>query len=263
VKHPVLSANAWLRWDVVQQLLPAEARTVLEVGCGQGAMGTRIAATTDYLGVEPDATSFSTASARIAALGRGEVRQGYVETSVEPGRTFDLVCSFEVIEHIDDDAALLKSWVELVRPGGWVLLSTPAFTDRYGPWDAIVGHFRRYDPPVLAQLLHDAGLVDTQVRVYGAGLGIVLEKARNIIGARRLRAAGIPIPQGPPADADLTTMAALTSGSGRLFQPPAVAGVAMQVATAPFRVLQRRFPSTGTGLVAIGRVPAQPADATP
>lgn len=254
---PSLTPNAWLRWDVVSRLLPADARTVLEVGCGQGSMGTRIAARSDdYLGVEPDPSSCAVAAGRIATLGRGEVRQGVVPDVVEPGRTFDLLCSFEVIEHIQDDLGALKAWLALVRPGGWVLLSTPAFAHRYGPSDAMVGHFRRYDPPVFAALLRDAGLVEEQVVVYGAGLGNLLENARNVIGARRLRKAGKPVPRGAPAALDAQTMAELTAGSGRLFQPPAAAGTAVQVATAPFRALQRRFPERGTGLVALARKPS-------
>jgi SAM-dependent methyltransferase len=253
---PALTPNAWLRWDIVSRLLPPEARTVLEIGCGQGSMGTRIAATTDYLGVEPDAASCAVAQGRVAALGRGEVRQGLMEDVVEPGQTFDLVCSFEVIEHIEDDVAALTGWVERVRPGGWVLLSTPAFADRYGPSDAMVGHFRRYDPAEFGALLRAAGLVDEQVVLYGAGLGNVLEKARNVIGARRLRKAGKPVPKGAPTGVDAVSMAELTAGSGRLFQPPGSADVAVQYATAPFRLLQRRLPNRGTGLVALARRPA-------
>ena len=253
---PSLTPNAWLRWDVVSRMLPAEARTVLEVGCGQGSMGARIAArSADYLGVEPDGSSCTVAAARIASVGVGEVRQGIVPDVVEPGRTFDLLCSFEVIEHIEDDLGALKAWTDLVRPGGWVLLSTPAWADRYGPSDAMVGHFRRYDPAVFAALLRNAGLVDEQVTVYGAGLGHVLENARNVIGARRLRKAGKPVPKGAPTGLDPSTMAELTAGSGRLFQPPAALAAATQALTAPFRLAQRQFPTRGTGLVGLARKP--------
>lgn len=102
MSQPALPLNAWLRWDLVRRMLPSQARSVLEVGCGQGAVGARLAANHDYLGVEPDGTSFATASARIGPL---KVRNGMVEDVVEPGRTFDLVCAFEVLEHLEDDAS--------------------------------------------------------------------------------------------------------------------------------------------------------------
>ena len=255
-KLPPLAPNAWLRYDLVARMLPADARTVLEIGCGQGAVGTRIAATRDYLGVEPDATSFAAAQARIAALGRGEVRNGMVDDVVDAGQVFDLVCAFEVIEHLEDDRAALAGWVQRIAPGGSIMISTPAFPSKYGEWDAIVGHYRRYQPAAFAQLLRDAGLVDPQVVVYGAGLGSVLETARNLIGKRRMTRSGTPMPaKGTDGQVDGSTMAALTSGSGRLLQPPAAAGIAVQVATAPFRAIQRRFPTRGTGLVATARKP--------
>lgn len=252
---PPLSPNAWLRWDVVERLVPAGTQSILEIGCGQGSMGVRLAVGRDYLGVEPDAQSCAVAQERAAAAGSGEVRHGRVEDVVEPGRQFDLVCAFEVIEHIQDDVAALTAWTEYVKPGGTVLLSTPAFAHRYGASDAMVGHYRRYDPRELDALFTSSGLVDPHTVVYGAGLGHALENVRNVLGARRLRKRGLPVPKGSPAGIDLDTMAELTSGSGRLFQPPAAAAGAVRIGTYPWRVLQRQLPSRGTGLVGTARKP--------
>jgi len=55
---PPLTPRAWLRYDVVSRLLDGiPTRTVLEIGCGQGSMGARLAARGRYLGVEPDQAS--------------------------------------------------------------------------------------------------------------------------------------------------------------------------------------------------------------
>lgn len=247
---PPLAPNAWLRWDVVERLLPPDARTVLEIGCGQGGFGARLAADRDYLGVEPDLRSWQTASARVAAVDRGEVRRGMADDVLEPGRQFDLVCAFEVLEHIEDDAAALAGWVERVRPGGWLLLSTPAFQARFGPSDQMAGHFRRYEPEQMKAVLEAAGLVDVKVIVYGGPLGFVLEAARNAIGRRRMRDAA-----GSDGTVDAETMHELTSGSGRLFQPKGALGVLTQVGTAPFRAAQRHRPGSGVCLVARARRP--------
>ncbi len=252
---PPLTANAWLRWDVVSRALPDRLGDVLEIGCGQGAVGARIAArSAAYLGVEPDAASCAVARERLARL--GEVRQGLVPDVIEPGRRFDLVCSFEVIEHVQDDLAALRGWLTLLRPGGHAVLSAPAFASRYGPSDAMVGHYRRYDPPALQQLLEQAGLVDVRLVLYGAGLGVALERARDVLGARRLRAAGLPVPHGAPVELEPEVMARLSAGSGRLFQPPPVAARALELTTAPFRWYQRTAPDRGTGVVAMARTPA-------
>lgn len=248
---PPLTAGAWLRWDVVERLLPP-ARTVLEIGCGQGGVGARLATRADYLGVEPDQASSATARSRMARLGRGEVRAGLVEDVVEPGRTFDLVCAFEVLEHIEDDAAALTSWLTRVRPGGWLMLSTPAYQNRFGPSDEMVGHFRRYEPQSMVELLAGHGLEDVELVVYGAPLGYALEMARNAVGRRRL-ACETGRSVGAHQGGSVPAMVARTSRSGRLLQPGAALGLLTRAGTAPFRVLQRRHPNSGTGLVALAR----------
>ena len=107
--------------------------------------------------------------------------------SLPADATFDLVCAFEVIEHIEDDRAALATWVSHVAPGGSLLLSTPADPERYGVMDEAVGHFRRYEPDALAGLLRAAGLVDVRLTLYGAPLSYVLEMGHEVIGRRMKR----------------------------------------------------------------------------
>jgi SAM-dependent methyltransferase len=247
---PALSPNAWLRWDVVSRLLPAappEGLDVLEVGCGQGGFGARLARRYRYVGVEPDPSSCAVARARLAAAGgTGEVRQGDLG-ALGPDERFDVVCAFEVIEHIDDDEQALRAWADRLRPGGRLLLSTPAYQHRFGAADEMVGHFRRYDPPVLRDRLLGAGLVDVEVVHFGAPLGYLLEAARNAVGRRRR------------ARLTDTSMTERSHGSGRLLQPTRPgAAVLARVGTLPFRRLQRAFPQRGPGLVARARKPAAP-----
>ena len=236
-----LTPNAWLRYDVVTRMLPAGVRDVLEVGCGQGSMGVRLAQRYQYLGLEPDQASWAVAQRRISAAGRGEVRNIRVD-ALGPEQ-FDLVCAFEVLEHIDDDAAAVCQWAARLRPGGWLMMSVPAHQRRYGPADELVGHFRRYDPEAMTALLTKCGLTGIEVRQYGFPLGYPLEAARNLIARRRLTAA----PGGSVAER--------TAASGRLLQPASRArGAATRYGTAPFRLLQRGFPGTGTGLIVLARL---------
>ena len=103
--------------------------SVLEIGVGEGAMATRLAQRFQYSGVELDARSFDTAQTRLERAGRGRVMLGD-ESALADDATFDLVCAFEVLEHIEDDVAALKRWRLLLRPGGWLMLSVPAFSRR-------------------------------------------------------------------------------------------------------------------------------------
>jgi SAM-dependent methyltransferase len=258
VALPPLSPNGWLRWEVVHRLLPPpdSSLRVLEVGCGQGGFGARLAQTYDYVGVEPDPVSCGVARQRLSdAGGRGEVRQGDLSV-VGEDETFDLVCAFEVIEHIEDDGAAMESWAGRLRPGGTVLLSTPAWQRRFGAADEMVGHFRRYDPPVLRALLTGAGLVDVELVHFGAPLGYLLEAGRNAAGRRRLAAAGGAGAGGADGPAAPATQQERSGASGRTLQPStSMAALAARVGTLPFRAVQRAFPNTGPGLVARARRP--------
>jgi SAM-dependent methyltransferase len=244
---PPLSPNGWLRWEVVSRLLPPGPLDVLEMGCGQGGFGARLAALNRYVGVEPDGVSCAVARARVEAGGGGEVRQGD-ESVVGADELFDLVVAFEVIEHIEDDAGALASWASHLRPGGWLLLSTPAWQKRFGPADEMVGHFRRYDPPVLRSRLEGAGLTEVELVHFGAPLGYVLEAGRNAVGKRRLAS--------PAAPAASASMAERSEASGRTLQPTTPwTATAARLGTLPFRKLQNAFPRTGPGLVARARKP--------
>jgi SAM-dependent methyltransferase len=242
---PPLAIRAWLRYDVVSRVISRlNPRTALEIGCGQGSFGARLARDVPYLGVEPDHSSFDVAMKRITPQG-GEVINGTHEAA-PPGVTYDMVCAFEVLEHIEDDKGALADWVPLVRPGGHMVLSVPAFQDRFGPMDKHAGHFRRYSPAQLTDRLVEAGLTNVEITVYGWPLGYALEAVRNRIDARKLAAAG---------DASIEE---LTAASGRTFQPTSRGmGAFVQAATLPFRYLQRANTSRGTGLVAVAQRPAQ------
>ena len=234
-----LTPMAWLRYDLVRRMLPPGVTRVLEVGCGQGALAARLAGKFDYQGVEPDQASWALASQRLASVGAGEVHN--LTFDQLDGEDFDLVCAFEVLEHIEDDSAAVKDWAGRLSTNGWLMLSVPAYQSRFSAADELVGHFRRYDPQALAGLLSNSGFEEITIRHYGVPLGYLLETVRTRISQRRLNRA-------PEA-----TRAERTSGSGRLLQPSGVTGFVTRVGTAPFRLLQRAFPGKGTGLVVTAR----------
>ena len=241
-QNPPLAPRAALRWNVVRRVVSGlRPATILELGCGQGAMGTRLAQMATYLAAEPDDKSFETAHARITPLG-GTVLHGD-HNKVPAGVTYDVVCAFEVLEHIADDASALAGWMPLVKPGGHLVLSVPSEPDRFGPWDGLVGHYRRYDAASLTARLTEAGGVDVKMIHYGWPLGYLLDSVRD-------RLAGGKAAEGETAEER-------TSGSGRILQPSgALAGGAIKLAVSPFVALQRMRTGKGPGLVAVAQRPA-------
>lgn len=238
---PPLTLRAWLRWDVVSRWIDEIApSTVLEYGCGMGAVGSRLARGRTYTGIEPDAQSRDVATRRVGGAGRVLLD----DSGLGPDETFDLVCAFEVLEHIEDDRAALASWSRRVRPGGHLLLSVPAWQDRYGPMDADVGHFRRYDPADLVAALATTELQPVRTVLYGWPLAYALEGVRN----RALRRAQAT---------EKRSMGDRSAGSGRAFQPQRrAAGIATDVLSLPFRYAQRLQSSRGTGLITLAQRPS-------
>jgi SAM-dependent methyltransferase len=239
--QPPLTLHGWLRYDVVASALDRleGVGSVLEIGAGEGAMGARLAQRYAYVGLEPDRRSFLKAQERLTRIGRGEVLNGSIEL-LPAGRTFDLVCAFEVLEHIEDDCAALRDWQALVRSGGWLMISVPAWRSRFGAADRSAGHWRRYDPHEVEDVLIRADFRGPRVWLYGFPLGNVLQPMWNLLA------------RNSPADAP---MAERTAKSGRWFQPPEALGFLTQALSAPFRLAQRPFTDSrrGTGVVAVAQ----------
>ena len=216
-----MTTMAWLRWDSVRHALHStRPGSILEIGAGQGAVSARLAACADYIGVEPDAESAAVARQRLGP--RGTIVEGTVE-DLPLGVQADLVCAFEVLEHIEDDVKALSSWRDRMAPGGFLLISVPAHQHRFGSADELVGHYRRYGKDQIVATVETAGFTVRRVEAYGFGLGHVLEAVRNRVVERRR---GGDEKVGTP-------------GSGRLYQPSRWLGVATMLVAAPGRVLQR------------------------
>jgi SAM-dependent methyltransferase len=80
---------------------------------------------------------------------------------------FDLVCAFDIIEHVDDDDDALSEIARVSRPGGTVLISTPLHPSRWTAFDDFVGHRRRYEPAQLISKLAQHNLTIMHSAVFG------------------------------------------------------------------------------------------------
>jgi SAM-dependent methyltransferase len=79
---------------------------------------------------------------------------------------FDTAVCFNVVEHINDDAAALASLRKLLEPGGRLLLIVPAHQRLFGSLDEHLGHFRRYEKEDLAEKLAAAGFEVEKMDYY-------------------------------------------------------------------------------------------------
>jgi SAM-dependent methyltransferase len=239
---PPLSIHAWLRYSVIETLLAEiSPHGVLEIGVGQGSVGVFLARRYEYTGIDMDETVLATARDRFRRYGvdADSLLLGGLE-QVE-GREFDLVCAFEVLEHLEDDVGALAEWRTHVAPGGSIALSAPANPRRFAKADEKAGHFRRYTRESLTQALSAGGFTNVRLGNYGFPVGYVLEAGRNLAARRYLRTAG--------------SYEERTLESGRWLQPSEGAAPIMELIAWPLCRMQRPFVGRelGTGVVALAQ----------
>jgi SAM-dependent methyltransferase len=152
--------NDWI-FDRARPYLGAR---VLDVGAGLGVF-TELAldAGAEVVACEPDPAFVAQLRARVAGRERVTVREETAET-LDPGSGFDSALCLNVLEHVPDDAAVLGRLLELLRPGGRLLLLVPAHPRLLGAYDRAVGHERRYTRDGLRRLLAGAGYEVDELR---------------------------------------------------------------------------------------------------
>lgn len=134
--------------------LPAETR-LLEAGCGPGgnlAMLARFGAV-EAMELDPDARAVAAARSGI------EVRPGALPDRLDhAAASFDLVAAFDVIEHVEPDAASVAALGKLLRPGGALIITVPAYRWLWSEHDTHHHHKRRYTRAEVRRLFESAGL---------------------------------------------------------------------------------------------------------
>lgn len=144
----------------------AAGRDVLDVGCNTGYGTMRFVPVAGrVVGVDVSPRAIEAAERR-AVDGRPEFVLGGGLDLPFPDAAFDLVTSFQVLEHVPDPIAFLNELARVTRPGGQIILATPnAATRLYPgmtPWNRF--HVHEYLAKELGELL--AG-VFANVRVLG------------------------------------------------------------------------------------------------
>lgn len=183
------------RWAVpLFSVLPPNRGRALDVGCGDGAVLSRLA----HAGYEPYGIDLDEKSIEVARTKFGLEHVGvstldsYVDTCLKDGSQFDLVTFFEVLEHQDAPVSFLAQVRLLCRPGSLVAGSVPnrdrflARIDRtLGDGDLPPHHFLWFSRTSLERLFERAGFTSIEVRLVGALPYVeIATKLRAAIGRR-------------------------------------------------------------------------------
>lgn len=99
--------------------------------------------------------------------GGGRVTRGGITALPFPDGAFDLVCAFDIVEHVEDDRHVFGELRRVAREEATIVFSVPLHRARWTAFDALVGHVRRYDPDELVALLRAHSLVVEQSAAFG------------------------------------------------------------------------------------------------
>lgn len=127
---------------------------ILNVGCGTGGTISLLEryGMVDNVDVSDDAIAFTKQRGYSRLKKVDGISLPYEENS------YDLVVAFDVLEHIDDDHGALQEWRRVLKDGGMVLITVPAYRWLWTEHDVSLQHFRRYTRKHLRSTLEGANL---------------------------------------------------------------------------------------------------------
>jgi len=161
---------------LMRQVLPeTTALQVLDVGCGAGNMIHHLSQYGKVRGIEVDPRPVREARARGYHVEQHDATQPYPFDD----DSFDLVTAFDVIEHVDDDLAILQEAYRTLKPGGHIAITVPAFMWLWSHNDDINAHKRRYTAEELRTKLTQTGfevkrLTYNQFFIFPAAAALIL-----------------------------------------------------------------------------------------
>jgi SAM-dependent methyltransferase len=137
--------------QTLQKFTPADQTgklKILNVGAAAGGSTKWLSALGDTVSLENDPLFLSYLSARNLIVINASITDIPLDDD-----SFDLVCAFDVIEHIEEDRTAVKELVRVCKPGGRICITVPAFQSLWGNHDVVNGHQRRYKKKQLRNIV--------------------------------------------------------------------------------------------------------------
>lgn len=163
--------------------LPKEAK-ILEAGCGAGGNLKLLGRFGAVRAMEPDEPSRQ----YVAEHWGVQVDPGFLPDKLPyPPASFDAVCCFDVIEHVDQDREAVAALASLLVPGGYLVATVPAYQWMWSHHDELHHHKRRYTLGKMKRLFADAGLKVERASYFNALLFPVAAAVRvtkNLLGLK-------------------------------------------------------------------------------
>lgn len=117
-----------------------EPLKIINVGVATGATSEMLAAFGQVTSIEYEQACIDFTKTKINI----DIEFGTILDIQYPDETFDLVCAFDVIEHVENDQKAASELSRICKPGGHVFITVPAFMSIWSHHDVINHHVKRY-----------------------------------------------------------------------------------------------------------------------
>jgi len=197
--------------------LPVDAR-VVDIGTGTGA-NLRLLKQLGFAnvtGIDPS----DEAARWCAEKGLGDVQFGDVRALPIPDQSVDMVIATDVVEHVDDDQRAVSEIYRVLRPGGIVLFTVPAFPSLWGLQDEVSHHYRRYRMGPFLRMLDKAKFQVTKNFYFNYILFVPIFLARWLIRVLKIRLASENEVNSPLLNFLLGVVFTLDVTTAPYFRPP-------------------------------------------
>jgi SAM-dependent methyltransferase len=221
------------RREVVAALIrravhPPGGAAILEIGCGTGHNFKMLGEFGYVEALELDDEARAIAEQR---LGRSIMSAPLPTLEGVPEHHYDLIGAFDVIEHIDDDAASIASIAKRLKPGGKFMMTVPAHQWMWTAHDTVNHHKRRYSKRGLRDLISNSPLRLDALGYFNSLLFPLAVAERLTSKALGKEKADLTLPPRPLNAALERAFAAERHLVGRLPLPPGLSLFAVASAT--------------------------------
>lgn len=158
--HWFFAQRKFILKDLMQSFVSPDVSSfkILDIGCGTGGTTRELSGYGKVTGLEPNPKAVSLIRKRFSDL---EIVQGGTSDLADlfTGTLFDLVTIFNVLYHSEasDAQTVLKDAFSLIKPGGWILWTEPAYPLLKRKMDRLVHCKRRFHPKEMHALITSAG----------------------------------------------------------------------------------------------------------
>ncbi len=182
-----------LALDLLSKDLPKQPHALLDLGCGTGVISRELQPLGPTVSLDFSDLALNYCCRR--GLSRCVKGDGTVLPLKE--NQFDGILGLDIFEHIEDDLAAFQESLRVLRPGGMLVLSVPAFKSLWGPHDVALHHFRRYRKNQMRECLEEAGFEVIRC-TYSVFFLFPIVVITRFLEKRRKGPAKASLPQVPP-----------------------------------------------------------------